>query len=124
MILLASKNVPRIHDQSIFVSCTIFVPGFVIKSTGFTLVPAFFVTNLFNLEASFIHKFRMSLSPPQSVSEYASSSPLCCPWKRHSARGFSNFLSVEWVTDPFVLVHAYSDLPVAMLAAMLSCVVW
>ena len=33
-------------------------------------------------------------------------------------------LSVDWVTDPFVLVHAYSDLPVAMLAAMLSCVVW
>ena len=33
-------------------------------------------------------------------------------------------LLVEWVTDPFVLVHAYSDLPVAMLAAMLSCVVW
>ena len=33
-------------------------------------------------------------------------------------------LSVEWVTDPFVLVHAYSDLPVAMLTAMLSCVVW
>ena len=33
-------------------------------------------------------------------------------------------LSVERVTDPFVLVHAYSDSPVAMLAAMLSCVVW
>ena len=31
-------------------------------------------------------------------------------------------LLVEWVTDPFVLVHSYSDLPVAMLAAMLSCV--
>ena len=30
----------------------------------------------------------------------------------------------QWVTDPFVLVHASSDLPVAMLAAMLSCVVW
>ena len=29
-------------------------------------------------------------------------------------------LSVEWVTDPFVLVHAYSDLLGAMLAAMLS----
>ena len=33
-------------------------------------------------------------------------------------------LTVEKVTDPFVLVHAYSDLFVAMLAAMLSCVVW
>ena len=33
-------------------------------------------------------------------------------------------LSVEWVTDPFVLVHAYSELPVAMPTAMLSCVVW
>ena len=33
-------------------------------------------------------------------------------------------LTVEWVTDPFVLVHAYSDLLGAMLAAMLSCVVW
>ena len=37
-------------------------------------------------------------------------------------------LSAEWVMDPFVLVHAYwsmlTDLPVAMLAAMLSCVVW
>ena len=32
--------------------------------------------------------------------------------------------TVEWVTDPFVLVHAYSDLLGAMLAAMLSCVVW
>ena len=33
-------------------------------------------------------------------------------------------LTVKWVTDPFVLVHAYSDLLGAMLAAMLSCVVW
>ena len=33
-------------------------------------------------------------------------------------------LAVEWVTDPFVLVHAYSDSLGAMLAAMLSCVVW
>ena len=32
-------------------------------------------------------------------------------------------LSVEWVTDPFVLVHAFSYLLGAMLAAMLSCVV-
>ena len=35
-----------------------------------------------------------------------------------------NLLTVEWVTDPFVLVHAYSVLLGAMLAAMLSCVVW
>ena len=33
-------------------------------------------------------------------------------------------LTAEWVTDPFVLVHAFSVLPVAMLAAMLSCVGW
>ena len=33
-------------------------------------------------------------------------------------------LSVEWITDPFVLVHAYSDSPVAMLPEMLNCVVW
>ena len=31
---------------------------------------------------------------------------------------------IRCVTDPFVLVHAYSDLLGAMLTAKLSCVVW
>ena len=32
---------------------------------------------------------RVDLSPPQSASEYASSSPRCCQRNRHSARGFT-----------------------------------
>ena len=40
----------------IFIRCTIFGPGggFLIKSAGITFVPTFFVTNLFDLEASCI----------------------------------------------------------------------
>ena len=52
-----------IHSKPIiFISCSIFGLGigFVIKSAGFTLVPTFFVTNLFDLDASCIHRFCMS----------------------------------------------------------------
>ena len=32
---------------------------------------------------------RVTLSPPQSASEYAWRSPLCCHWNKHSARGYN-----------------------------------
>ena len=53
---------PRIRSPMMLMSCSIFcfVSGFVIRSAGFTFVPIFFVTNLFELDASCIHRLCMS----------------------------------------------------------------
>ena len=104
IILLASKIVPRVFYPLISLNNTVFCPGFVIKSPGFTFVPTLIVTNLFGLEAPRVHKFCMStrfaLPSPQGLAKHVVAVASRCRFNAHAT--------------PKVLRHALnSQIPLA-----------